>query len=76
MCVIVIGMITPALHLWRAAAERTRTVNNLDLLGKAVHNHISTYNGKLPRDGKVVTIAEVAQPRSILFQLLPYVAPD
>jgi prepilin-type N-terminal cleavage/methylation domain-containing protein len=73
---ILIGLLLPAVQKVREAAARTQNVNNLAQLGKALHNHASTYNGKLPVDSKSVTIAGTASARSILYQLLPYVEQD
>jgi hypothetical protein len=73
MLAVVTGLAVPGVHTLRAGADRTKTVNRLADLGKATHNHAATYNGKLPKNGKSVTIGGNARARSIFYQLTPYI---
>jgi len=74
---ILIGLLLPAVQKVREAAARTQNQNNLGQLGKALHNVASqTSSGKLPYDGKPITINGVSGNRSVFYQLLPFVEQD
>jgi prepilin-type N-terminal cleavage/methylation domain-containing protein len=68
---ILIGLLVPAVQKVREAAARTQTLNNLGQMGRALHNHASTYNGKMPVNGTLN-----ARYGSVFYHLLPFCEGD
>ncbi len=75
--VLVIGLAVPAVHLMKAEAARTTTINYLTFLGKATHNFAGTYGTKLPYNGTPTTgIRLNDRSVSIFAHLVPFVEQD
>jgi prepilin-type N-terminal cleavage/methylation domain-containing protein len=69
---ILIGLLVPAVQKVREAAARTQTNNNLGQLGRATHNFIGTYNGKMPMHALTLN----GKSTTTFFHLLPFVEQD